>query len=55
MTDRTPGDAVLQRDGKTYGLVVGGAGGVVTPEQLERVARVADARDLDDRLLPGRA
>jgi len=40
MTDQTIGDAVLQRDGRSYGLVVGGAGGVVTPDELERVARV---------------
>lgn len=41
MTDHTIGEAVLQRDGTTYGLVVGGAGGVVTPDQLERIARAA--------------
>jgi NAD(P)H-nitrite reductase large subunit len=41
MTDRTIGDAVLERDGTTYGLVIGDAGGVVTPELLERIARVA--------------
>ena len=41
MAQTTVGDAVIQRDGKTYGLMVGGAGGVVTPEELERIARVA--------------
>lgn len=41
MTDRFPGDATLQRDGRTYALVAGAAGGVVTPDELERIARVA--------------
>lgn len=41
MTDSNPGEAVLQRDGTTYGLVAGGAGGVVTPDDLERIARTA--------------
>lgn len=41
MTENVTGEAVLQRDGRTYGLVVGGAGGVVTPEELERIARTA--------------
>ncbi len=41
MTDQPIGEAVLQRDGRRYGLVVGGAGGVVTPDDLERIARTA--------------
>lgn len=40
MTEHSLGEAVLQRDGCRYGLVVGGAGGVVTPDDLERIARV---------------
>ncbi|KAF5060510.1 Nitrite reductase [anaerobic digester metagenome] len=41
MADKIVGDAVIQRDGTSYGLMVGGAGGVVTPEELERIARIA--------------
>ncbi|MEN6341668.1 MAG: NAD(P)/FAD-dependent oxidoreductase [Methanospirillum sp.] len=41
MTEQFLGEAVLQRDGRRYGLVVGGAGSVVTPDDLERIARVA--------------
>ncbi len=41
MIDSNLGEAVLQRDGTTYGLVVGGAGGVVTPDDLERIACTA--------------
>jgi NAD(P)H-nitrite reductase large subunit len=41
MTAPTIGEAVLQRDGRTFGLVVGKAGGVVTPDELERIARTA--------------
>ena len=41
MTDPGPGEAALQRDGRTFGLVVGGAGGVVTPDDLEQIARTA--------------
>lgn len=41
MTDSSRGEALAQRDGQTYGLVVGGAGGVVTPGELERIARAA--------------
>jgi len=41
MTDFSVGEAVPQRGGQTYGLVVGGAGGVMTPDDLERIGRVA--------------
>lgn len=41
MTDRFTGDATLQRDGGTYSLVAGAARGGVTPDGLERIARVA--------------
>lgn len=41
MTEQSVGEAVLQRDGRSFGLVVGGAGGIVTPDDLERIARVA--------------
>jgi len=33
--------AILQRDGKTYGISTRTAAGVVTPDHLERVAAVA--------------
>lgn len=46
MTEPGPGEAALQRDGTTYGLVVGAAGGVVTPEDLERIARTAREFDV---------
>ena len=36
-----PEGAILQRDGKTYAIVTRMPGGVVTPEDLEKVARVA--------------
>jgi NAD(P)H-nitrite reductase large subunit len=49
MTEQPIGEAVLQRDGRRLGLVVGGAGGVVTPGDLERIARTA--RDFDIPLL----
>lgn len=41
MTESITGEAVRQRDGRTFGLTVGAAGGVVTPEDLERIARTA--------------
>ena len=46
MTDPGPGEAALQRDGTTFGLVVGGAGGVVTPDDLELIARTAREFDV---------
>ena len=41
MTEPGPDEAALQRDGTSFGLVVGDAGGVVTPDDLERIARTA--------------
>jgi len=40
MTEELPG-AILQRDGKSYAIVPRTPSGIVTPEELERIARVA--------------
>ncbi|MDD1665771.1 MAG: NAD(P)/FAD-dependent oxidoreductase [Methanomicrobiales archaeon] len=37
----SPDGAILQRDGKTYAVITRTPGGMVTPDHLERVARVA--------------
>jgi NAD(P)H-nitrite reductase large subunit len=37
----TPEGAILQRDGKTYAVITRTPGGLITPDHLERVARVA--------------
>lgn len=41
MTLSSVGEAVPQRGEQTYGLAVGGAGGIITPDDLERIARIA--------------